>query len=258
MGVEALPYVNWFFWAALSSGTLLVVGVTERLGGTTRGYRLLMAWLVAVSAAILLASELALSPDAVAGSTADVRRPLTIALAAGALAYLVASHARWPRSGLAIGGGLVGLAAVVTLAAGGGSDNDALFAVQLVLATIALGGLWSAMWLGHWYLVTPKLSPVPLRRLMWIIVATLALQAVGFAIAVSAGPRALDEGIGWLTWLRLGAGILLPIAVTVLALLASRAASLQASTGLLYVGLALVMAGSIAGASIAYLTGVPV
>ena len=32
----------------------------------------------------------------------------------------------------------------------------------------------------------------------------------------------------------------------------------QASTGLLYIGLALVMAGSIAGASITYLTGVPV
>jgi len=36
------------------------------------------------------------------------------------------------------------------------------------------------------------------------------------------------------------------------------AASLQASTGLLYIGLALIIAGSIAGPSIAYLTGVPV
>ena len=72
------------------------------------------------------------------------------------------------------------------------------------------------------------------------------------------GPQALDGGLGWLTWLRLGVGILLPIGVTVLAILASRAASLQASTGLLYIGLALVMAGSIAGASITYLTGVPV
>jgi hypothetical protein len=53
-------------------------------------------------------------------------------------------------------------------------------------------------------------------------------------------------------------GILLPIVATTLAILASSAASLQASTGLLYIGLALVMAGSIAGASITYLTGVPV
>ena len=56
----------------------------------------------------------------------------------------------------------------------------------------------------------------------------------------------------------LGAEILLPILVTVLAILASRSPSLQAFTGLLYVGLALIMAGSIAGASITYITGVPV
>ena len=72
------------------------------------------------------------------------------------------------------------------------------------------------------------------------------------------GTDVLAGGPGWLTWLRLGVGILLPILVTVLAILASRAASLQASTGLLYVGLALIMAGSIAGASITYITGVPV
>jgi hypothetical protein len=68
----------------------------------------------------------------------------------------------------------------------------------------------------------------------------------------------LDGSMGWLTWLRVAVGIVVPIGITVLAMLASRAASLQASTGLLYIGLALVMAGSIAGASLTYLTGVPV
>ena len=36
MSLEALPFVNWIFWAALTAGTLLVVGVTELLGGTTQ------------------------------------------------------------------------------------------------------------------------------------------------------------------------------------------------------------------------------
>ncbi len=115
------------------------------------------------------------------------------------------------------------------------------------------------MLLGHWYLVTPKLSPSPLRRMMWLLVVALGLQAVVFVLAmvfVSNGP--LGGPIGWLTWLRLLVGIALPIGITVLAYLASRAASLQASTGLLYIGLAFVMAGSIAAASITYLTGVPV
>ena len=115
------------------------------------------------------------------------------------------------------------------------------------------------MLLGHWYLVTPKLSPDPLRRMMWLLLVALVLQALTFAlavIAVSSGP--LGGPIGWLTWLRLVVGIVLPIGITILALLASRAASLQATTGLLYISMAFVMAGSIAGASLAYLTGVPV
>jgi hypothetical protein len=178
---------------------------------------------------------------------------------AATVAYLVASLAKLPRSALAITGGLIGTFALATLAAAGGSLNAPLFATQLILAALALGAVNAAMLLGHWYLVTPKLSPAPLRRMMWLLIGALSLQGVAFAlavVAVSSGP--LGGPIGWLTWLRLGVGILLPIGITVLAILASRAASLQASTGLLYIGLAFVMAGSIAAASITYLTGVPV
>ncbi len=259
MSIEALPFVNWIFWAALTAGTLLVVGLTELLGGTTRGYRLFMAWLLAAFALILLLSELNLPPGTVADSTADARRALVWAFTALVVVYLLASIVRLPRSGLAIAAGLMGVGALAALAAAGGTLSAPLFTVQLVLAALALGAVNAAMLLGHWYLVTPKLSPQPLRRMMWLLLGTLFLQIVAFGIAViaiSSGP--LGGPIAWLTWLRLGAGIVLPIGITVLAALASNAASLQASTGLLYIGLALVMAGSIAGASITYLTGVPV
>src|SRR6188508_3091626 len=218
MSIEALFFVNWIFWAALSAGTLLLVGITERLGGTTRGYRLFMAWLLAAFAAVLLVSELALPAGVEASATSELRRPLTFLFVAGSVVYLVASIARWPRSGIAIGSGLVGLAALVTLAAAGGSTNAALFAGQLVLAALALGSVNAAMLLGHWYLVTPKLSPTPLRRLMWLLIGCLGLQAIAFGVAlVGVGTDVLAGGLGWLTWLRLGVGILLPILVTVLA-----------------------------------------
>ena len=259
MRLEALLFVNWIFWAGLAAGTLLVVGLTELLGGTTRGYRLFMAWVLVGLAALLVASDLGLPSDAQGSATAALRRPLTMAFAAGCVAYLVASIARWPRAALAVGTGLVGLGALVALAAAGGTRSAPLFAGQLVLAALALGAVTAAMLLGHWYLVTPKLSPAPLRRMMWFLIACLVLQALAFGLALLLlGGEALAGGIGWLTWLRLAVGILLPIGITVLAMLASRAASLQASTGLLYIGLALIMAGSIAGASITYLTGVPV
>ena len=259
MSIEALPFVNWIFWATLTSGTLLVVGGTELLGGTTRGYRLFMAGLLVVCAGILLLSELNLAPGTLADETAGMRRSLVWVVGGLTLAYLVASIVRFPRSLLAIGAGTAGIVALAALAAAGGTLSAPLFAAQLILASLALGAVSAAMLLGHWYLVTPKLSPDPLRRMMWLLLGTLVLQALTFAVAVvaiSSGP--LGGPIGWLTWLRLLVGIVLPIGITILALLASRAASLQASTGLLYIGMAFVMAGSIAGASLAYLTGVPV
>jgi len=259
MQIEALLFVNWIFWMAISAGTILVVGLAELLGGTTRGYRLFMAALLVVFAAILVVSELALPAGTAASGTEQLRRPLSLAFAAGCGAYLLASIANWPRSSIAIASGVVGIVALVVLAAAGGTRGVPLFAGQLVLTSLALGAVNAGMLLGHWYLVTPKLSPAPLRRMMWLLMGALALQAVAFAIALLAiGTDPLIGGMAWLTWLRFAAGIGLPIVVTGLAIAASRSPSLQASTGLLYIGLALIMAGSVAGASITYLTGVPV
>lgn len=259
MTIEALPFVNWIFWAGLTSGTLLVVGLTERGGGTTRGYRLFMAWFLAVCAAIWLLSELALVETPAVAPTAGLRRLLVLAFVAGAAAYLVASLARWPRSGIALAASGVGLAALVALAVAGGTESGPLFAGTLLAAALAMGAVNAAMLLGHWYLVTPKLSPTPLRRMMWLLIGALVAQGmVSAASLLLVGTAPLRGDLGWLTALRLAVGIALPIGITVLALLASRAPSLQASTGLLYIGLALVMAGSIAGSSLSYLTGVPV
>jgi hypothetical protein len=260
MQLEAFLFVNWIFWTALAAGTALVVGATELLGGTTRGYRLFMAALLVVLAAVGFVSELNLPTGTAASGTAELRRPLVAGLAAGSLAYLVASVGGWSRRGwLGIVTGALGVAALVALAVAGGTASAPLFAAQLVVGALALGAVFAAMLLGHWYLVTPKLSPAPLRRMMWLLVVALVVQAVGFTVAITlVGTQPIEGGVAWLTWLRLVVGTLLPIGVAVLAILASRAASLQASTGLLYIGLALIMAGSIAGVSLSYLTGVPV
>ena len=258
MSVEALPFVNWILWGALAAGTLLVVGWTEWRGGTTRGYRLFMAWVVAACSAVWLLSEMALAPTPETAATAELRRGLVWAFGLGSVAYLVASLLRRPRSLVAVVGGVIGLAALATLAVAGGTQHAALFAAGLLSAAVALGAVDAAMLLGHWYLVTPQLSPIPLRRMMWLLIGALAAQGIVFLVSMTASEGRLLAGeLGWLTWLWLTVGILLPIAVTLLALRATRAASLQATTGLLYIGLAMVMAGTIGGASLSYLSGVP-
>ncbi len=260
-GPGALPLVNWLFWATLTSGTVGVVAGTELLGGTTRGYRLFMSFVVTAFAAILLASELALPADASPGP----RRLLVVGCAAACAAYLVASLLRRPAPLAGATAALLGVAAALAMVArpipeAGSPAVGVIFATQVLAGTLALGSAMASMLLGHWYLVTPRLSPLPLRRMMWLLVAALAVEAAAFGVALVAVPSgaALGGSLGWLTWLRLIAGIGLPVVITGLAIAASRAASLQATTGLLYVALALVMAGTIAGSSITFLSGVPV
>ena len=113
------------------------------------------------------------------------------------------------------------------------------------------------MLLGHWYLVTPKLSPAPLQRLIWLLIGALVAEGLLAAWSLVVAGTSVPDSLAWLTGLRFVVGIALPLAVAVLALLATRAASLQATTGLLYIGLAMVMAGTIGAASLSYIGGVP-
>ena len=120
-----------------------------------------MAWVVRrLRRCILLVSDLNLPADAPGSTTIGVRRPLVAAFAVGALSYLRGE----PRSLAAcMAGGRRrhhGLGALVTLALAGGTRAPGLFAVQLFVAALALGAVNAAMLLGHWYLVTPKLTPL--------------------------------------------------------------------------------------------------
>ena len=137
----------------------------------------------------------AISPDLAvrADLTWDLPRRLGLfGLAAIAAVYGVAL---WRgRRGVPIA--LAGLAAATlvlvagALSWGGGGLASLLLLVELAGLSVALGGVWAAMILGHWYLVTPRLPEAPLVRFArWLGVA-LALQLALFLawLAVGAGP----------------------------------------------------------------------
>ncbi len=52
-------------------------------------------------------------------------------------------------------------------------------------AALALGGVMTAMWLGHWYLVTPALSEKPLQFATTLVLIGVLAQVI---FAVTAGP----------------------------------------------------------------------
>jgi hypothetical protein len=126
------------------------------------------------------------------------------------------------------------------------------------LSALALGTAIGGLLLGHWYLVTPRLSARPLRLLCELLLASLVpLTALAaWYLLLEAGRGGAPSGPGGLSGLPLwvGAGMitLFPFAVTIAARSCcidgpGRGRSLQAATGLLYLVAAAVLAGGLAG-----------
>lgn len=134
---------------------------------------------------------------------------------------------------------------------------DVFALAALPLGALALGGSDAAMLLGHWYLVTPKLSPGPLRSAALIVVAAVALQlgivAVSFARGDLAGSTS-EVGLTVAIGIRIGVGLLMTLAVALGGWWTARM-NTQSSTGLLYVGLGTALAGEISARVLFFLTG---
>lgn len=160
------------------------------------------------------------------------------------------------------------IVSLVTLLAGGGalvaaavarpgdSQYDVFALAALPLGAIALGGVDGAMLLGHWYLVTPKLSPLPLQRATLVVVAALVLQGLVVAVTVARGELTgvLNTSLAVAMGIRVGVGILMTLGLVIAAWWTARM-NTQSSTGLLYVGLGTALAGEVAARVLYYVTG---
>ncbi len=188
---ESLTYINWTVLSALPVGSFGAVVLLGLRTDATRGFLGFTAFCSAALAGLTLLADTAL-PDPgstlviVASPALDLpRRAALAALVVLALAYVVAlaRNRRAPFVGIA---GVVAGVAALAIAAygwGGGLARWIPLAVQLVVLAAALGGVLAAMILGHWYLVTPRLSEGPL-----VVLARADLGGGGAAGAV----RGLD------------------------------------------------------------------
>ena len=134
-------------------------------------------------------------------------------------------------------------------------------------SALLLGWSLITMLLGHWYLVSPRLTFRHLVIFSWVLMAVIGVRllAVGAglrAAAVSdAGYWPLLTGItgqGMFFWFRVLWGLAIPLTLGILSLHCARQRSNQSSTGILYV----VVVGTFIGELTAYYlivtTGVPV
>ncbi len=154
------------------------------------------------------------------------------------------------------------VAGVTLLAAGaftwGGSGlAPVALAVQLLALGAATGGVFAGMILGHWYLVTPKLPTAPALVLTRVLLGVVVVQAVLFvAWAALGGFAPLVGPWALFVWLRLVIGLLFPLAVTWAALQTIRTRSMESATGLLYIDVGAVAAGTVLAAGLYFGAGI--
>ena len=169
---------------------------------------------------------------------------------------------------------VVGFCAVVTSAlsssAGGSPLDEALVRVpNFLFGSIALGAAMTGMLLGHWYLLTPELSLVPIKRLTGTLVGALVAQGVLLALTVSPElgtvptsllPRVEHLLVAYPYFLlgRALVGLVGTFGLAVLTMWLLREGSTQAATGFLYTAVLTVVVGELIARFLFQLTRVPV
>jgi hypothetical protein len=263
--VEGLAYINWTVLAGLAIGCFAAV-VTLRLSTTaTRGYLAFSAVIAALLGAVALLADGSFAqpapdlPVSLDPTLDGVRRALLAAFVVLALVETVAIAARRRSPAIALAGVACGAGALVAAAVGwaGLRPEGVPAALQFLALAAADGGALAALILGHWYLVTPRLSERPLVLLARLLLGVVGLQALLYATWLLSGANAalppLEPLVGpaaLFVWFRFIVGIGLPLAITWAAVQTARSRSMESATGLLYIDLGLIASGSILAAGL--------
>jgi hypothetical protein len=266
-----LAFINWTLLAGLAVGAFGAVALLRLRTEATTGFLGFTALSAAAFGGLAWLSDGALPAAAAAGSPVTVdpawdvpRRAVLGLFAAGALVASIALF-RGRRAaplvvGVAAAGGVALLLGALTW--GGDAVGTAMLAIQLLALAAATGGVFAAMILGHWYLVTPKLSTAPALLLSRVMLAVVAVQMALFVAWVGLGigtPYAPLEPLTgeWalFVWLRLGVSLVFPLVVSWAALQTVKTRSMESATGLIYINVALIAAGTIAAAGLYFGAG---
>ncbi len=267
---QNLAYINWVILTGLAVGCFAAVVLARFRTTATKGFLAFASFCAAGFGFLAYLSDTAL-PLPTAGSpistdpTFDQSRQLallafailalvyTIVLARGGRAPIIAALA------LAAGGTAIGAGA---LGWGGGLPAAAPLLAELLVLTLATGGVFAAMILGHWYLVTPKLPEAPLVLFARLLLAIVAVQAILFvawmATGAGIGAAPFQPLVGeWalFVWLRLLIGLAFPLAVSWAAIQTAKTRSMESATGLLYIDVGAIAAGTILAAGLFFGAG---
>ena len=276
MNLDALPHTVLLILAEFSAGSLAAVLIADARGMVKASFVKLSAGIVVIVAALAVLSVFSVSSDDLAGyrladGLSGALRVCFVVFLALTLLYTVFVWREERERSLAFG----------LLAAAAGFTAVGLLAYQvsppvwsfagvllsLLVGALALGLVSEAMILGHWYLVSPKLPGRPLQELTLLLVAVLALQALLLIVNAAIPARETPESSAILAgslssnpafWLRVGVGLLFPLALSYMAWRSSLEQAMMSATGLLYIAVGAVIVGEVLARGLLFVTGSPV
>jgi hypothetical protein len=266
-----LALINWTVLSALAIGSFVVVVVARLRTEATKGFLAFTAFSAAGFGFLAWLSDGAL-PTVVVGPVTsepafDAPRRAALALFTALALVTMLVIARGGRGRIpGVAGLLAGaLALVLGALTWGGLPVDTFWLlVQLTVLALATGGVFASMILGHWYLVTPKLPEQPLVVISRALLVVVAVQVTLFTIwtglgigpGAEGGPFAALFG-SWalFVWLRLLVGLIFPLVVSWAALQTARTRSMESATGLLYINVGTIAAGTILAAGLYFGAG---
>jgi hypothetical protein len=264
--------------AQFTAGTVALVLYTQARGIFEPAFLRTCMWLVVSSAVLLMLTALAIDPTTNAGGYAldpDALDPIkALSMAMLLFCVIYAFYLRRPEEtflatamgATATGIGIAILVLVSTLVR---IPTWSVFgpALTMFAGAITLGSFTVAMIWGHWYLVKPTLEEGPLNELALICIGAILFQL--FATAVNAiipvgtpidsdALLAVDLPANPAFWLRIGIGIVFPLALAYMAYSSSKERSMMSATGLLYIAVGAILAGEALGRGLLFVTGAAV
>lgn len=170
---------------------------------------------------------------------------------------------RWFTWGCFTAAVLTGLAGLTVWPWKGGAY--VILALREVSSSLLLGSVTLAMMLGHWYLVTPKLSITPLKRystsyILLTVWMTLLIPAGYFGSKVvqdSQGIPAILQQEDIFILFRVAWGLLPPLGMAYWIWETVRTKSTQSATGILYAAMVCTLMGEAMGLYLTLRTGLP-
>jgi hypothetical protein len=266
-----IAFINWTVLVGLATGTYGAVLLGRYATDATKGFLGFACLCAAIFGMLAYLSDTGL-PAIVAGSpvaadpTWDLpRRYALIAFTIGAFidTITIFRGRRFPALSAVVGIAAVAVLGFGALSWGGTGLGWPVLLLQLGALAAVTGGVFAAMILGHWYLVTPKLSERPLILFSRILLGLVAVQLALFLVwaALGAGPgngAPFDILTGqWALfgWLRLIVGLAFPLVLSWAALQTARSRSMESATGLLYIDVGAIAAGTILAAGLYFGAG---